>query len=80
MDTQRKEQLSTNFNRQFASKKRLLIFTFVHLVGSFFMLASASNLFTESPFQRQYLVFFLLIAVNTFMVVRGWKAYAAQKK
>ncbi|MES2486928.1 MAG: hypothetical protein V4581_13415 [Bacteroidota bacterium] len=79
METERKQQVNDNFKKM-ATKKRVIVFSVLYVFSTALLLMSASNLFTESPFQSRYFVFYILIFVNTMFLARIWRLYLIQKK
>jgi undecaprenyl pyrophosphate phosphatase UppP len=57
------------------SKKFLYGITIAYSIGAVLLILVMTDLFEESPFQKRYIVLWMLIVVNTFMLVKRWKAH-----
>lgn len=69
---------NTKFNDGFktlATKKRVTIITALWLVGIILLLLAATDVFTTSPFQGQYLPMYMLMLGSTLMTARLWWVY-----
>lgn len=69
---------NTKFNdglKILATKKRVTIITALWLVGIVLLLLAATDVFTTSPFQGQYLPVYLLMLGSTLMTARLWWVY-----
>lgn len=62
------------------TKKRVLLFSFLWLVGTTLLVLSMTDLFTESIFKKKYAVLYILIIANTFFVLKMWRTYLKNNK
>lgn len=58
-----------------ATKKRVTAITALWLVGIVLLLLAATDVFTASPFQGQYLLMYLLMLGSTLVTARLWWVY-----
>jgi len=57
------------------SKKFLYGITIAYGIGAVLLILVMTDLFQENPFQKRYLLLWMLIVVNTFMLAKRWKAH-----
>ncbi len=61
------------------SRKILLLFNLIWFIGTVLLVAVMTDLFTESPFQGQYLMLHFLVIASTVMVGRLNYNYSKMK-
>lgn len=61
------------------SKKRLIFLTVFWFLGTFLLLAAATDLFSHF-LTKDYMVFYFLILINTFLTARLWAKYREQQR
>lgn len=57
------------------SRKNLILFTSLWLFEIILFILSVTNLFTESFFQKEYLVIYLLIISSTILIINIYTNY-----
>ncbi|ESU24860.1 hypothetical protein FEDK69T_04130 [Flavobacterium enshiense DK69] len=62
------------------SKKALILFAILSFTGISLMILAMSDLFTESVFQKRYLMFWFLIITNLMFLIRLFVNYSKNKK
>ena len=79
----KKNKIITENRRSFItnpSKKKLILFTFLWLLGIILVMLSTTNLFTESFFQRKYIMIYFLIIGSTITIGMLYINYLKNKR
>lgn len=56
------------------SKKFLYGITIAYGIGAVLLILVMTDLFQENPLQERYLLLWMLIVVNSFMIAKRWQA------
>ena len=65
---------------QHPTKNQMILVVTVQIIGSFLLLLATSNLFTESPFQRNNIVLMLLLIPALIATIKVCKNYFSNKR
>ncbi len=56
-------------------KKHLAVFTSLYVIGLMLSVMAATNLFTENPFQKNYLIMGILLVLAGYRTAGLWLTY-----
>ncbi|MBF00141.1 MAG: hypothetical protein CMP77_09190 [Flavobacterium sp.] len=62
------------------NKKRAVVLTALWFIGGLLLLLAMSDLFTQSIFNKKYLLLQFLFLINTVFIFKMWKVYISKKK
>ncbi len=62
------------------TKKRAVVLTALWLIGGLLLVLAMTDLFTQSIFQKKYLLLQFLFLLNTLFIFKMWKVYISKKK